>query len=187
MLNSKVKKKVKDWLIFILIALGGFAFFYSIYYICKKEKDIKKQSINKHLGIDTAKIIKTGYLKGSYVIAKFSYNNKTYQVKDFPPSDRNITGMCYLIKFDKNNPESALINFTHPFFNKNEFVDNTEGIVQDLLARNILKFSYTVNEKEYLQFQEYSSENTVKKGNTFVVIYSKKDPQVAYIKLSNYD
>lgn len=179
-----MKTKLKEWLLFFLIAVLGFGGFYFLFHLGKKEKENKVSAIKNNGALGKAKIIRTGYLKGSYVLAEFSFHSKTYQIRDFPPSDKNLTGLSFVINFDSLNPQTALIDFTQPLFEENVNTGSVTGMVEKILDRDILMFSYDVDGVNYNQFQKYDNALHVNIGSSYDVIYEIEHPEVSYLKIN---
>ncbi len=177
-MNSNLKNWIK--IIFLLVfGVGGFVF---LFILGKKQSETKQEMISKNLGEAQATVIRTGYSKGSYVLAEFYFKNERIEFKDYPPSDKSITGLSFPVTFDSLDPSIAKLDFEKPYFSDNIEVGKTKG---NIIASddNSFEFEYNVNDKKYSQFIKFSHPSEINKTGSYEVFFLKNNPQVSFMKI----
>jgi hypothetical protein len=162
---------------FIVLGLSLFAFFF---FRGRKENNDKVERIEKNKSSGTATVTRTGYLKGSYILAEFYYKGQPYTIKDFPPSDHNLRNLSFPVYFDSLNPTTAILDFTKPFFLPNLMTATTTCQTLKINEHDVM-FVYEVNGKKYEQFQKTNSNSAFAIGPSYTIKYLISDPEVSHI------
>ena len=162
------------------IALIVIVFCISI--ILTKYFDKKKiDKIYNNNEIVKGKIVETGYRKINFVIAEYYYKNIRYTVEQSVHSNSVKEGEYFKVYLNMNNPQQSFIAYDEPFFEENQKVTFTDGRVETILERNLIRFSYTIEGKNYLRFQKVKSTLDIKVGNIYKLQYLIDTPTIAII------
>ncbi|MEI7977667.1 MAG: hypothetical protein WCI53_02380 [Bacteroidota bacterium] len=161
------------------ISFGVFYFIAQIgvYYDKKEVEKIKENEC-----IVEGIIIKTGSMKGSYVVAEYYIEGNRYQKRESSYSDDIVIGEKFKIRYDRTDPSSSRIIYEEPFFKTSDKTSITSGrIIQ--VDSYTFRFEYTIKGIEYKKFQHYPKGKNFKEGATYTVEYLIDKPQIAVLKI----
>ena len=191
-MRKKTKKKSTNFLNKLLtisfgIVVGGAPFFGLYLYTSQMEKD-KRVEIKNNLGKTYGKVIKTGNMKGHYLVLEYQVGSNTFTTRGSCPSFSYEKEEYYLIEYSTNNPFNAIVDLTKMKFDKDVITNKTVARVLDLDKRETvygpyytIKYSYVINGKNYKQHEKISFENlnNIKIGDLFDVRYNIDYPRSA--------
>ncbi len=160
-------------------ALGAGIFYagtsFSKYYYNNKYGKIEKNGI-----VTDCEVIKTGNMKGNYLVAKYYYNEKNYEIRKGCPAFIQI-GEKYKIMVDTTDPNESVILFESPFFYNTDITDVSIGEVTKVLEKRVT-YEYSVGGIRFKKIQGIINKQ-LKVGDTYEVQYLVSNPAIAIIKL----
>lgn len=155
------------------IFYGGTSF--SKYYYNDKYEKIEKNGI-----VTDCEVIKTGNMKGNYVVTKYYYNDKKYEIREASPAFIEV-GEKFKIMVDTTDPNKSVILFESPFFYNTDITDVSIGEITEVLEKRVT-YQYSVSGTRFKRIQGIINKK-LKVGDTYEVQYLVSNPAIAIIQL----
>lgn len=178
--KSQIKKVISGlvltiWCCALMVGIFYAGTSFSKYYNNNKFETIKKNGI-----VTDCEVVKTGNMKGDYVVAKYYYNEKKYEIREGCPAFIEI-GEKYKIMVDTTDPNESVILFESPFFYNTDITDVSIGEVTKVLEKRVT-YEYSVGGIRFKKIQGIINKK-LKVGDTYEVQYLVSNPAIAIIKL----
>jgi hypothetical protein len=151
-----------------LIFLSSF-FFYSI--INERRSDYVKEN-----GFYTEGTVIT---YGSLLTCSFYIDSIMYSKTIDEPYPDIVDGEKFKVYYHKKYSGIYYISFLEPIIDSSFLVTRCTNIIKK--SKELIKFTYNINGKEYSKFQKVVN-SEIKNINNFKVFYRKKNPRIAYIR-----
>jgi hypothetical protein len=179
--NNKSKNALLQFLVAIIIGVG---IIYFGLMFSGKVNDYRDGEILKRKKESTCTIIKTGNMKGNYVLVSFNYNGKTYEGTDSSPSTDYLKGERYLIQFDSLHPNNFEVLLNRPVISNVKKYIEVNGVIQKVKNDSTIKYCYEFLGKQYCKFERVEAGSNYTKGATVSLLVNPDVPQNAYVKTS---
>ena len=175
------KEIIKNTFWFACVCAVGFLVFFLIAQIGVFTEKREVSQIQKNEAIAEGIVIKTGSMKGSYVIIEFYFNGNRYEKEESSYSDDVEVGQRFKVKFNRANPLQAKIIFDEPFFGPSDKISKTSGQIIQIDGYTV-RFEYSVAGKRIKKFQKYPEGKVFSNGEIHEVEYLIQNPQNAILK-----
>ncbi len=174
-----MKKKVRV----ILIALSFMGIFLFIAVIGNFFDEIEKHRIRKNKCVTTGEIVDVNRRRtGTYITIHAFINGNEIEFRGSEPSNKVLTGECFEIEYNCNNPEERYVVYEHPTFVKGD--EGKIGIVTGKITKtdsDYIEYEYLVNDTLFSKQQAISENKAIDFSKSYKVGYLKYYPYISIL------
>lgn len=190
--KNKLKSKfdifstIQCILLFVFIATIIVAILKLINYYDAKQKAYILKNGKQTIG----RIFETGSHKSTqHAYFEYYVNNIKHTVKSYPHYDGFYKlGEYFILIYDPNDPDEAIVDYTKPFFLKSQKIDSAQAYIENVIndnEDNIVTYSYLAGYKNQYRTQLLPKDKKYFLGDSCIVEYLIDHPRIARIILNS--